>query len=191
MLKLEKIVMLQELKREGLSISAIARRTGLDRKTVRKLLDRGLAAPAYSPREPRPRLLEPYENYLADKIGNCPDLSGRRLFRQIQELGYEGSHAAVTAHLRAIRPDAAPRFERRFETGPGEQAQGDFAEFKTEYADEPGVVRKVHLFPFVLGCSRWLWGRFCADRKLETVPGCHVAAFDACGGATKEAPATG
>ena len=79
MIKLEKIVMLQELKREGLSISAIARRTGLDRKTVRKLLDRGLAAPAYSPREPRPRLLEPYKDYLADKIGNCPDAdcSGR------------------------------------------------------------------------------------------------------------------
>ena len=156
MLKLEKIVMLQELKREGLSISAIARRTGLDRKTVRKLPDRGLAAPAYSPREPRPRLLEPYEDYLAEKIGNCPDLSGRRLFRQIRERGYEGGQAAVTAHLRAIRPDAAPGFERRFETGPGEQAQVDFAEFKTEYADEPGVVRKVHLFSFVLGCSRWL-----------------------------------
>ena len=151
MLKLEKIVMLQELKREGLSISAIARRTGMDRKTVRKLLDRGLAAPAYSPREP-------YEGYLAKKIGNCPDLSGRRLFREIRELGYEGGYTAVTAHLRAIRPDAAPRFERRFETRPGEQAEADFAEFKTEYAAEPGVVRKVHLFPFVLGCSRWLQG---------------------------------
>ena len=97
----------------------------------------------------------------------------------------------MTDCLRAIRPNAAPGFERRFETGPGEQAQADFAEFKTEYADEPGVVRKVHLFSFVLGCSRWLWGRFCADQKLETVPGCHVSAFDACGGATKEAPATG
>ena len=157
-LKLEKIVMLQELKREGLSISAIARRTGLDRKTVRKLPDRGLAAPAYSPREPRPRLLEPYEDYLAEKIGNCPDLSGRRLFREIRERGYEGGYTAVTAHLRAIRPDAAPRFERRFETRPGEQAQVDFAEFKTECADEPGVFRKVHPFSFVLGCSRWLRG---------------------------------
>ena len=186
MLKLEKIVMLQELKREGLSISAIARRTGLDRKTVRKLLGRGLAAPAYSPREPRPRRLEPYEGYLAGKIETCPELSGLRLFREIRELGYDGSYSAVTAHLRAIRPNAAPRFERRFETQPGEQAQADFAEFKTGFADEPGVVRKIHLFSFVLGCSRWLWGRFCADQKLETVPGCHVSAFDACGGATKE-----
>ncbi len=97
----------------------------------------------------------------------------------------------MTDYLRATRPDAAPRFERRFETKPGEQAKADFAEFKTEFADEPGVFRKVHLFPFVPGCSRWLWGRFCADQKLETVPGCHVFAFDVCGGATKEAPATG
>ena len=86
--------MLQELKRKGLSISAIALRTGLDRKTVRKHLDRGLAAPAYSPREPRPRRLEPYEGYLARKIEECPDLSGRRLFRQIQERGYEGGARA-------------------------------------------------------------------------------------------------
>ena len=99
----------------------------------------------------RLRLLEPYEGYLAEKIGNSPDLSGRRLFRQIQERGYEGSQAAVTAHLRAIRPDEAPKFKRRFETRPGEQSQADFAEFKTGFADEPGVVRKVHLFPFVVG----------------------------------------
>ena len=92
----------------------------------------------------------------------------------------------MTAHLRAIRPNAAPRFERRFETQPGEQAQADFAEFKTGFADEPGVVRKIHLFPFVLGCSRWLWGRFCADQTLETVLRCHVSAFDACGGAPRE-----
>ena len=156
MIKPEKIVVLQESEREGLSISAIARKTGMDRKTVRKLLDRGLAAPSYAPREPRTRLLEPYEGYLAQKIGDCPGLSVRRLFREIQERGYKGSQSAVTAHLRAIRPDAAPRFERRFETEPGEQAQADFAEFRTEFADEPGVVRKVHLFSLVLGCSRWL-----------------------------------
>ena len=29
-----------------------------------------------------------------------------------------------------------------------------------EFADEPGVVRKVWLFTMVLGHSRWLWGRF-------------------------------
>ena len=81
-IKLEKIVMLQELKREGLSISAIARRTGLDRKTVRKLLDRGLAAPAYSPREPRPSFWSRTRTISRTRSGTariCPDAgcSGR------------------------------------------------------------------------------------------------------------------
>ena len=33
----------------------------------------------------------------------------------------------------------------------------------------------------VLGHSRWLWGRFCADQDLQTVLRCHVAAFEAIG----------
>ena len=61
-------------------------------KTVRKRLDQGLAAPAYARRESRARLLEPYEGYLASKNGDCPGLSRRRLFREIQERGYEGSY---------------------------------------------------------------------------------------------------
>lgn len=47
-------------------------------------------------------------------------------------------------------------------------------------------MRKVWLFSFVLGNSRWLWGRFCVNQKLETVLRCHVAAFAACGGAASE-----
>ena len=38
----------------------------------------------------------------------------------------------------------------------------------------------------MLGSSRWLWGRFCADEKLETVLRCHIMAFEAAGGAPEE-----
>ena len=55
MVDLRMIVLIHDLRRQGLSISAISRKTGLDRRTVRKYLDRGLEAPAYSPRKPRPR----------------------------------------------------------------------------------------------------------------------------------------
>ena len=46
--------MIRDLKRQGLAISAIARHTGLDRKTVRKYLTRGLQTPRYSPKQPQP-----------------------------------------------------------------------------------------------------------------------------------------
>lgn len=186
MVKLRTIIVIYDLRRQGLSISAIARKTGLDRKTVRKYLRREMEAPCYSPRESRPRLLSPYESYLQERVSACTGLSGRRLYREIRELGYRGGYTAVTDYLRRIRPTVPHPFERRFETGPGEQAQVDFAEFRVEFTDDPGVQRKVWLFCLVLGNSRWLWGRFCSNQTLETVLRCHVMAFEACGGATGE-----
>jgi transposase len=73
-------------------------------------------------------------------------------------------------------------FERRFETPAGRQAQVDFAQFRTEFADEPGQVRVVWLFSMVLGHSRLIWGRFVAHQDLQTMLRCHVAAFEALGG---------
>lgn len=178
--------MIQNLKSEGLSISQIAARTGLDRKTVRKYIARGLDAPAYGPRRPRERLIEPFEVYLRERIAGFPDLSGKRLLREIRERGYKGGYTAVTDFLREARPPRQAAFERRFETPPGRQAQVDFAEFKVAFTDEPGITRKVWLFVMVLGHSRWLWGRFAASQDLQTVLRSHIAAFDAMGGAPAE-----
>lgn len=184
--RLGKIVMIHDLKRQGLSLSAIARQAGLDRKTVRKYLDSGLEAPQYTPRDPRPRLIDPYAGYLRERVEQYPDLSGKRLLREIRDLGYKGGYTAVKEVLRDARPPKRLAFERRFETPPGHQAQVDFAEFVVEFTDEPGVIRKVWLFSMVLGHSRWLWGRFCASQNLQTVMRCHIAAFDATGGVTCE-----
>ena len=120
MVELRRIVLIHDLKRQGLSLSAIARQTRLDRKTVRKYLDRGLEVPVYGPRDPRPHVLEPCEGYLSEKIRNCPGLSGRRLFREITAPGYTGGYTAVTDYLRTLRPELPRVFERRFETEPGE-----------------------------------------------------------------------
>lgn len=186
MVRLGEIVVIHDLKRQGLSVSAIARQVGLDRKTVRKYLDRGLEAPVYGPRMPRERVLAPYETYLRARVTEFPGLSGVRLLREIRDRGYEGGYTAVTDYLREARPPRQAAFERRFETPPGGQAQVDFAEFATEFTDEPGVLRKVWLFSLVLGHSCWLWGRFAASQNLQTVLRCHVAAFDAMQGAPAE-----
>lgn len=178
--------MIHDLKRQGLGISAIARRTGLDRKTVRKYLDQGLQSARYGPRQPRPRLLDLYEDYLRDRLTDHAGLSGRRLMREIADLGYAGGYTAVTDFLREVRPPPQAGFERRFETPPGKQAQVDFAHFKAVFDDEPGHVRTVWLFSMVLGHSRWLWGRFCAGQNLQTVLRCHIAAFQAMGGVPAE-----
>jgi transposase len=183
---LGEVVMIIDLHRQGVSVSAIARQSGLDRKTVRRYIGRGLEPPAYGPRKPRARLLDPYIDYLRERVSAYPGLSGARLLRELRERGYLGGYTAVTDYLRDVRPPTDPRFEVRFETPPGEQGQVDFAHFQVVFTDEPTTPRIVWLFSMVLGYSRLIWARFVVHQDLATVLRCHVGAFEALGGAPRE-----
>ena len=108
------------LKAVGLSITAIARQLKFDRKTVRKYLERGEEAPHVQRRTRRgPGVLSQYEEYLSSRIQAYPGLSGRRLYREIMDMGYEGGYTTVTNYLRKVRAVSPAPFERRFETLPG------------------------------------------------------------------------
>ena len=168
MVGLGEIVMILDLHRQGVGVSAIARQVGLDRKTVRKYIARGLEPPAYGPRPPRVSSSRRSEPYLRERLAAVPELTGRRLHRELRELGYRGGYSILTDLLREIRPVVPPPFELRFETPPGQQAQVDFAHFRTVFTDEPGVKRIVWLFSLVLGHSRMMWGRFVLHQDLPT-----------------------
>lgn len=178
--------MILELHGQGLSVSAIAQRTGMDRKTVRKYIRQGLGAPRYGPRAPRPKLIEAYGPYLRERVAAWPQLSGARLLREIRELGYGGGKTAVNDFLREVRPAKPTTFEIRFETPAGKQAQVDFAEFRVAFAGEADVERKVWLFAMVLGHSRYLWAQFVLHQDLPTVLRCHMEAFEHFGGVPRE-----
>ena len=109
-----------------------------------------------------------------------------RLWRELRERGYAGGYTAVKRAVRDIRPDPVSPFEVRFETPPGEQAQVDLARFEVEFTDERGVTRIVWLFSMVLGYSRLIWARFVVHQDLQSVLRCHIAAFEAIGGAPRE-----
>ena len=136
MIKLGEMMMILDLHRQGLTVSAIARATGADRKTVRKYIGRGLEAPAYGPRKPRQAVIDPFTAYLRERLTRYPGLTGSRLFRELKDRGYGGGYTAVTVFLRDIRPVVGEQgFEVRFETPPGEQAQVDFAQFQVVFTD--------------------------------------------------------
>src|ERR1700761_3576088 len=186
LVRLGEIVMILELHRQGVSVSAIARRVELDRKTVRRYIAQGLEPPAYGPRQPRISQLQAFEPYLRQRLAAFPQLTGRRLHRELRELGYGGGYTILTDLLREIRPNEVSSFEVRFETPPGRQAQVDFAHFRTAFTDEPGVERIIWLFSMVLGHSRMLWGRFVLHQDLQTLLRCHTAAFEALGGVPEQ-----
>ena len=184
MVQLGELMMILELHRQGLSVTAIARRTGRDPKTVRKYIERGIEAPVYGPRSVgRPSKLAPFMGFLRERVVAFPDLSAARLTREVRELGYAGAYTAVKRFLAAIRPENGPKpYEMRFETPPGLQAQVDFARFVVAFTDDPGTSRVVWLFSLVLGHSRFLFARYVLHQDLQTLLRCHIQAFEAIGG---------
>lgn len=184
MVQLGELMMILELHRQGLSITAIARRTGRDPKTVRKYIERGVEAPVYGPRSVgRPSKLAPFMGFLRERIVSFPELSAARLTREVREIGYTGAYTAVKRFLAAIRPESGPKpYEVRFETPPGLQAQVDFARFVVDFTDDPGTSRVVWLFCLVLGHSRFLFARYVLHQNLQTLLRCHIQAFEAIGG---------
>ncbi len=177
-------MMILDLHRQGLSVTAIARRTGRDPKTVRKYIECGLELPTYGPRQvERPNKLAPYLDYLRERVAAFPELTATRLTRELRERGYSGAYTAVKRFVAAIRPSDGPKpFEVRFETAPGHQAQVDFARFVVSFEDQPGIIRIVWLFALVLGHSRHIVARFVLHQDLQTLLRCHMAAFEAIGG---------
>jgi transposase len=184
MIRLGEAMMILELHRQGLSVTAIARRTGRDPKTVRKYIERGVEMPVYGPRATgRPSKIAPYMEFLRERVTAFPDLTTSRLTREIREMGYTGAYTAVKRYLAAIRPEHDPKpYEVRFETKAGVQGQGDFARFVVEFTDEPGVARIVWLFSLVLGYSRFLFARYVLHQDLQTLLRCHMQAFEMLGG---------
>lgn len=180
-------MMILDLHRQGLKVAVIARQVGVDRKTVRKYIARGLEPPCYGPRLPRARTIDEHVAYLRARLEQYPGLTAQRLLREIAARGYGGCYSMVRDEVRALRPAGGGKgFAVRFETLPGEQAQVDFAQFRVSFTDEPGVVHIVWLFSIVLGYSRLIWGRFAHRQTMQTVLACHKAAFEAFGGVPRQ-----
>jgi transposase len=183
---LGELMMILELHRQGLKVSAIARQLGIDRKTVRRYIARGLEPPTYGPRSHQQKSTDPFLRYLRERLAAFPGLTAVRLWRELRDRGYAGGYTAVKRAVRGIRPDPITPFEVRFETPPGEQAQVDLARFEVAFTDEPGVTRIIWLFSMVLGFSRLIWARFVVHQDLQTILRCHIAALEAIGGAPRE-----
>ncbi|MET3408869.1 IS21 family transposase [Methylobacterium sp. 1030] len=183
MVVLGELLMILDLHQQGLSVTAIARWTGREPKTVRKYIARGLEPPAYGPRQAgRPSKLAPYLVYLRERVTAFPDLSAVRLTRELRERGYTGAYTAVKRFVAATRPPEAKPYEVRFETPAGQQAQVDFARFVVTFTDAPGASCIVWLFSLVLGHSRHIEARFVLHQDLQTLMRCHMQAFAAIGG---------
>lgn len=178
---------IQELRRQGLSVSQISVIAKVSRPTVRKYLavtgpDR---TPVYGPRKPRGTKLTPFTAYI-DERTSVGMWNGVVLYRELRERGYDGGYTAVKDYLRPRRKEAQAVAVRRFETPPGRQAQVDWGEIG-ENTLEDGTRQKLYCFVMTLGNSRGMFADITTDCKLPTFLRMHEAAFSFLGGVPEEA----
>ncbi len=148
------------LRRQGWSISAIARHLGRDRKTIRAYLN-GERVPEQRRRAPDP--LAPFVDYCRQRLTDDPHLWASTLLDEITELGYQGAYSTFTRALRRhqLRPHCEPckaatgRDVAVIAHPPGEEIQFDWLELP-DPPESWGVGANAHLLVGALAHSgRW------------------------------------
>lgn len=182
------------LRQAEVSISEIARETGLNWRTVKKYLEAdGPAAPP----EPPPRadrgkqMIAAYAPVIDAWLRAELLLKGTVIHERLAgEYGFTGNYQRVKMYLQEARPRIAAelgytpselaRLHRRFEVVPGAQAQVD-------WGDEGGIlahagIAKVYSFHMVLSYSRDPFCCFTTSQDLAAFWACHRRAFAHFGG---------
>ena len=168
-----------ERRARGQSVSAIARELELDRKTVRTCLRQ----PAWRPyrRAEAAGQLDAHREWLAQRAPQV-NYSARILWQELRsQHGFGGSYVIVRRAVAPLRmaASAAALTQRRFETGPGEQAQCDWGQITVALG---GVRTGIHIFVMTLGYSRRGFALGCLRERMGELLAAHEAAFAHFGG---------
>ena len=162
MLTQEFIVEIHVLKRQVMSIRAIAKQLKVSRNTVRRYLRHEVKLPpGYSERPKRLSLLDPFKTYIQERITAAHPhwIPAVVLYREIQDQGYQGKDGMVRNYVRTFKtPETQPII--RFETAAGEQLQIDFTTIRRGKDSLKGFVA-------TLGFSRATYVRFSQYERQE------------------------
>jgi len=168
------------LRRQGWTISAIARHLGHDRKTIRAYLTGGRVAGqrASSTEDP----LGPYVAYLRQRLADDPHVWATALFDEVVALGFDRSYPSFTRGLRThrLRPHCEScrasrgRDHAVIEHPPGEEVQWDWLELP-EAPEAWGVGATAHLLVGCLPASgRWRAVLAEGEDQAHLVEGLHA-----------------
>lgn len=171
MLDVEKWARIRHMGRvDGLSQRQIAKKLGINRRTVKRALDTP-DPPGYGPRVKRPSKLDPYLGEIERLLDGDHSLSGARVFEEIEALGYGGGMSILLALLRELRPQFAP-LPRTFQKTvyrPGELAQIDLVQLKEPIPVGFGQVRRGFLVTMTLPFSKLFAAELVFTKTLEDI----------------------
>lgn len=161
MLSWEEDIEIHAMRKQGWSISAIARHTGRDRKTIRAYLNSERRVGVR--KRTVPDEFEPFVAYCRSRLAEDPHLWVTTLFDELLDLGFSGAYSTLTRQIRNrdLRPVCADcrsvkdRPVAVIEHPPGEEVQWDWVELPDPPASW-GWGKNAHLLVGVLSHSgKW------------------------------------
>lgn len=167
------------LHEEGVPKKTIARRLGIDRRTVRKYISciqRGANEPR---RAAVPKKLDVFVDMIDQKVAQ--GLCGAQIYQDLcAHPGFSASYESVKRVVRTLRR-VEPEVYCRMTFVPGEEAQIDFGEIGMLVVD--GKLRRAWLFAMTLCFSRYSYYELVLDQTVPTFLGAIRRGFEDFGGA--------
>jgi transposase len=168
---------------DGVSQREIARRLGINRRTVRRMVE-AIEPPSYS-RAPAGSMLDSLEPVLRELIADWEDIKAPRVTEILRDdYGYTGSVDLVRKRLALLRP-RPERAAQRTGYRPGQVLQVDWGEMPTR-PRIAGRERRVHALVFSLPFSGAATAHFSLEMTIESFLEGHVRAFEWLGGVPRE-----
>jgi transposase len=164
---------------DGISKKEIARRFGLDVKTVRRAVDRD-EAQRRRRSSPRGRRLDPWREQMEAWLREDRKLSAKRIRTLLIPLAGPVPSRTVREYVAGIRQALFAReaFVHRTHR-PGDTVEGDFGE---SWAVVAGILRKVKYFVATLPCSNVYFAKAYPVERLECLLDGLAEAFGFLGG---------
>lgn len=171
------------LEADGVSRRQIAKRLGIDPRTVKRLAE-SEEPPSYH-REPSGSMLDPLEPVIRELVAEWPEIKAPRVTELLRdEHGYEGSVDLVRKRLARIRP-RTERPAQRTGYRPAQVMQIDWAEMPTRPRID-GRERRVYALICSLPYSGASTAHFTFEMTVESFIEGHVRAFEWLGGVPRE-----
>lgn len=167
---------------DGRSQREIAQRLGINRRTVRRLLEAD--EPPHYRRKRVGSMLDPLEPVMREVLAEWPEIKAPRMTEVLREHGYAGSVDLVKRRLRELRPRPVRPAQR---TGyrPAQVIQFDWAEMPSR-PRIGGRERRVYALLAALPYSGAQTAHFSFEMTVESFLEGHVRAFEWLEGVPRE-----
>lgn len=176
--------MVVTLHSRGWSLREIARKFGISRGRVRRIMERNRykrerGGDYQREKAQRASLLDPYKEYITGLLDQYkePPITNQRILELIREKGYQGGKTILGDYIAGVRGKKTGEPVVCVETAPGERGSHDWSEYYIRFSDVDKK-EKVIFFSFILNYSRRQYIEIVDDKTQATLLKCLVNTFN-------------